>query len=248
MAVEPADDDDEKPERRGEHAGPAVRGIGHGVFEVPCEQAAVEGERAVGVGHVFEDLHAQGGVEAAALDRERAALAEGRLDVDDERYQEHADFQRVFDDVKAHLTPKVVPVEIPVGDGRDFHGMGYYYLRDYRLNSNDWFLNSISTEPGPENKPKNQFGYPGFNFGGPLLIPGTDFNKNRDKVFFFTGYEYYRQRLDTGTLRSFVPTEAMREILMRQEFNAEIPAGVPAGAEKPAAGTLPPDRSGRRAL
>jgi len=35
--------------------------------------------------------------------------------------KEHADFQRVFDDVKAHLTPKVVPVEIPVGDGHDFH-------------------------------------------------------------------------------------------------------------------------------
>jgi elongation factor G len=37
--------------------------------------------------------------------------------------KEHADFQRVFDDVKAHLTPKVVPVEIPVGDGHDFHGI-----------------------------------------------------------------------------------------------------------------------------
>lgn len=105
------------------------------------------------------------------------------------------------------------PVTIDVvskAGGRDFHGMGYYYLRDYRLNSNDWFLNSISKIDGPENKPKNQFGYPGFNIGGPLLIPGTDFNKNRDKVFFFTGYEYYRQRLDTGSLRSYVPTEAQR--------------------------------------
>jgi elongation factor G len=37
--------------------------------------------------------------------------------------KEHADFQRVFQDVKAHLTPKVVPVEIPVGDGHDFHGI-----------------------------------------------------------------------------------------------------------------------------
>ncbi|HEV8454982.1 MAG TPA: GTP-binding protein, partial [Gemmatimonadales bacterium] len=37
--------------------------------------------------------------------------------------KEHADFERVFKDVKAHLTPKVVPVEIPVGDGRDFHGI-----------------------------------------------------------------------------------------------------------------------------
>jgi carboxypeptidase family protein len=95
--------------------------------------------------------------------------------------------------------------------GRNFHGMGYVYLRDYRLNSNEWLLNRFSAEPGPENKPKNQFTYPGFNIGGPLLIPGTNFNRNRDRVFFFTGYEFYRQRLDTGTLQSWVPTQAMRE-------------------------------------
>lgn len=94
--------------------------------------------------------------------------------------------------------------------GREFHGMGYVYLRDYRLNSNDWLLNRFSTQPGAENKPKNQFTYPGFNIGGPLLIPGTNFNKDRDRVFFFTGYEFYRQNLDTGTLQSWVPTEAMR--------------------------------------
>jgi elongation factor G len=37
--------------------------------------------------------------------------------------KEHADFERVFTDVKAHLTPKVVPVEIPIGEGHDFHGI-----------------------------------------------------------------------------------------------------------------------------
>jgi elongation factor G len=37
--------------------------------------------------------------------------------------KEHADFERVFNDVKAHLTPKVVPVEIPIGEGHDFHGI-----------------------------------------------------------------------------------------------------------------------------
>jgi elongation factor G len=37
--------------------------------------------------------------------------------------KEHADFERVFQNVKAHLTPKVVPVEIPIGDGHDFHGI-----------------------------------------------------------------------------------------------------------------------------
>src|SRR4030095_13458445 len=29
--------------------------------------------------------------------------------------KEHADFERVFSAVKTHLTPKVVPVEIPIG-------------------------------------------------------------------------------------------------------------------------------------
>ena len=43
-----------------------------------------------------------------------------------------------------------------------------------------------------------------------MLIPGTGFNKNRDKLFFFTGYEHYFQTLDTGLLRATVPTEAMR--------------------------------------
>src|ERR671936_1207606 len=37
--------------------------------------------------------------------------------------KEHADFERVFTDVKAHLTPKVVPVEVPLGEGPQFHGI-----------------------------------------------------------------------------------------------------------------------------
>jgi elongation factor G len=37
--------------------------------------------------------------------------------------KERADFDRVFDDVKAHLSPKVVPVEIPVGNGPDFRAI-----------------------------------------------------------------------------------------------------------------------------
>ena len=37
--------------------------------------------------------------------------------------KEHANFERVFEDVKAHLSPKVVPVEIPIGEGPEFHGI-----------------------------------------------------------------------------------------------------------------------------
>ncbi|HEV8357085.1 MAG TPA: elongation factor G [Gemmatimonadales bacterium] len=37
--------------------------------------------------------------------------------------KEHANFERVFEDVKEHLSPKVLPVEIPVGDGPQFRGI-----------------------------------------------------------------------------------------------------------------------------
>jgi elongation factor G len=37
--------------------------------------------------------------------------------------KEHADFEKVYQDVKEHLTEKVIPVEIPIGQGEDFHGI-----------------------------------------------------------------------------------------------------------------------------
>src|SRR4029453_19095083 len=89
--------------------------------------------------------------------------------------------------------------------GRDFRGTGYLYARHFKMNANEWLLNKIGQE-----RPKNKFYFPGFNLGGPLLIPGTNVNKGRDKLFFFFGYEFYKQDLDTGTLKSWVPTEAMR--------------------------------------
>ena len=62
-----------------------------------------------------------------------------------------------------------------------------------------------------QTKKANDYFFPGGNLGGPVLIPGTDFNKNRDKLFFFTGYEYYYQNLDTGQVTASVPTQAMRD-------------------------------------
>ena len=38
------------------------------------------------------------------------------------------------------------PITIDVvskAGGRDFHGMGYFYLRDYRLNSNEWLPEQV---------------------------------------------------------------------------------------------------------
>ncbi len=37
--------------------------------------------------------------------------------------KEHADFEKVYRQIKERLTAKVIPVEIPVGEGPDFHGV-----------------------------------------------------------------------------------------------------------------------------
>jgi len=89
--------------------------------------------------------------------------------------------------------------------GREFHGSVFGYLRHYNLNSNEWYANKVG-----QDRVKNKFTYPGFTISGPLLIPGTGFNKNRDKVFFFAGFEYFGQSLDTGYVKSWVPTDAMK--------------------------------------
>jgi hypothetical protein len=52
-------------------------------------------------------------------------------------------------------------------------------MRTWRLNANDRSNNYAGV---PE--PKSSYQYPGFSLSGPLLVPGTGFNKNRDKVLF----------------------------------------------------------------
>ena len=37
--------------------------------------------------------------------------------------KEHADFEKAYVDIREHLTPRVIPIEIPVGEGQDFHGI-----------------------------------------------------------------------------------------------------------------------------
>ena len=90
--------------------------------------------------------------------------------------------------------------------GQEYHGEGFITARNAVMSANDW-LSNFSRVPRPENK----YYYPGFDLGGPVKLPFTDFNKNRDKLFFFTGYQYFYQTLDTGLLRATVPTAGMRD-------------------------------------
>src|SRR4249919_812765 len=37
--------------------------------------------------------------------------------------KEHADFDAIYQQIKSRLTSKVIPIEVPVGQGTDFHGI-----------------------------------------------------------------------------------------------------------------------------
>jgi elongation factor G len=47
--------------------------------------------------------------------------------------KEHADFDRIYQEIKERLTPKVIPVEVPVGQGPDFHGIVNLFTKKAHL-------------------------------------------------------------------------------------------------------------------
>jgi len=64
--------------------------------------------------------------------------------------RERANFDRVFDDVKAHLSPKVVPVEIPVGNGSEFHGIVNLLTDETQLYKKGTKTGEYETVPLPD--------------------------------------------------------------------------------------------------
>lgn len=107
------------------------------------------------------------------------------------------------------------------GGGKDFHGEVYDYFRPRQLAANDR-SNSIAGT----HRPKSQFQFPGGNIGGPILLPGTHLNRNRDKLFFFFALEVQRQKIDAGTRFGNVPTALERAGNFSQSHFEQNPAVV----------------------
>lgn len=88
--------------------------------------------------------------------------------------------------------------------GAQFHGVGYEFYRNEWLNANT-FINNYNGLARARNR-NSTFG---FNVGGPIYIPGK-FNRNKDKLFFFTNWEFQRPRLFDNLVNLTVPTAAER--------------------------------------
>lgn len=83
--------------------------------------------------------------------------------------------------------------------GKDFHGTAYEYVRNDAFDARAY--NALT-------KQKLRFNNFGWNLGGPVFIPGR-FNRDKDKLFFFTGMEFKRLRRGSPQLWN-VPVPAQR--------------------------------------
>ncbi|MGE0882332.1 MAG: carboxypeptidase regulatory-like domain-containing protein [Blastocatellales bacterium] len=114
---------------------------------------------------------------------------------------------------------------------RDFHGAIYEYMRNSALNANSWARNAATPANQPCSDPRfekanhcrpepfryNQFGY---NASGPVIIPGTNFNSDRSKLFWLWSQEWVKfRREQTTNIR--VPTLRMRQ----GDFSELFPGG-----------------------
>ena len=114
------------------------------------------------------------------------------------------------------------------GGTSEFHGGLFEYHRNPALNANFWFNNrDLPEDPVDHKAPRtrqllNQFGG---KVGGPILLPGTGLNKNRDKLFFFVDYEEYRLPEATLRTRTILSPDAQNGIFT---YDRSLPATLPA--------------------
>jgi len=94
--------------------------------------------------------------------------------------------------------------------GQKFHGEGYLYARNTAVGyANDW-NNKLqqSLNKQPNSLTPQSFYYIGGNIGGPIFFPG--FNRNKDKLFFWGGYEKMIQHPYSSPVEMNVPTADQR--------------------------------------
>ncbi len=98
---------------------------------------------------------------------------------------------------------------------QSFHGNVFWTHQNDALDSNTWTRKRVGLEKSP-----HTYNAYGFTLGGPIYIPGR-FNASRQKLFFFWGQEWQRDR-SVEEQMGIVPTAAMRN----GDFSALLPGRV----------------------
>jgi len=116
-----------------------------------------------------------------------------------ERMQEFKVQTNSFSAEFGRTTGGIINIVVKSGTNQP-HGSVYEYLRNSKLDANDWFQNRAGRKLGTFQR--NQYG---FTFGGPVIIPGLYNGRNR--TFVFGGFEGQRQR-NQSTSTTTIPTAA----------------------------------------
>ncbi|HWQ54018.1 MAG TPA: TonB-dependent receptor [Bryobacteraceae bacterium] len=90
----------------------------------------------------------------------------------------------------------------------DFHGAAYWYNRNSALAANDWFNNKDGVERTPINL--NQVGAA---LGGHII---------RDKLFFYTNYELFRDKKKSSRLRTVLTDSARKGIFTYRDTGGNL--------------------------
>ena len=96
---------------------------------------------------------------------------------------------------------------------KDFRGSAAYYKRDKGLNGNE-FLRRQQCRAGQTGNCQAAdytFDNTAWTLGGPVLIPGTSFNKDRNKLFFFWSQDWLARTDPGGLNQRRMPTALERQ-------------------------------------
>jgi len=106
---------------------------------------------------------------------------------------------------------------------QSFRGSVAYYKRNDALNGNEYQRRqncenglTAQCDAAPYN-----YDNTAWTFGGPLLIPGTSFNENRDKLFFFFSQDLLPRKTPGNTVTERVPTLLERQGNFSQTFDSQ---------------------------
>jgi hypothetical protein len=97
---------------------------------------------------------------------------------------------------------------------KEFHGSAYFFWRNEVLNANEWLNNRQGLK-----RPRYRFNYPGYSLGGPVIIPGTKFNKDRSKIFFFWSQEFLPLKIPSSQQTLTMPSALERNGDFSQTFD-----------------------------
>ena len=96
--------------------------------------------------------------------------------------------------------------------GNEYHGTGYWYLRNNDFNANDFFNNRNSVK-----RPEYRYNTEGFSLGGPIYIP-RHWNQDKKKLFGFYNLETLQSRIPGGLTQYTMPSALERQGNFSQSY------------------------------